>query len=116
VLVHRLTGEAPPRPPFDDKRAARLVGKYVLIGVTYYDAAGDLLEQRQMHGTIVSANADRGIGIALKGHHLGETHWLPPDLRPFQAAPPGEYRLRTTGEVVVDPDFTCTWSVTKPRA
>ena len=115
VMIHRVTGEPPPRPPFDDRRAAALIGKYVLIGVTYYDADGRLLEQRQMHGMIVAADAQRGIDVALKGSALGETYRLPPDLRPLQPAPPGEYRLRATGEVVTDPDLTCAWSVTQAR-
>ncbi len=36
---------------------------------------------------------------------------LPPDVRTFEEARPGEYRLRSTGEIVVDPDFTSTWIV-----
>jgi hypothetical protein len=67
VMIHGLTGQPPPRPPFDGRRAAALVGKSVLIGVTYYDADGRLLEQRQMHGVIISADAQRGIDVALEG-------------------------------------------------
>jgi len=98
VLIHRLTGQPPPRPPFDERRAAALVGKYVLIGLTYHDADGRFLEQRQIHGMIVGADAQHGIEVELKGASSGET-----------------YRLRATGEVVIDPDLLCTWSVTKPR-
>ena len=116
VWIHRITGQTPPRPPFDERRAAALVGKYVLIGLTYYDADGGLVEQLQMHGTIVAAVAGRGIDVALKGTRLGQTYTLPPDLRALQPARPGEYRLRSTGEVITDPDVTCAWSVTKPRA
>ena len=35
VLIHRLTGEPPPRPPFDQRRAQALLGKSVIIGLTY---------------------------------------------------------------------------------
>jgi len=115
ALIHRLTGQPPPRPPFDERRAAALVGKYVLIGLTYHDADGRFLEQRQIHGMIVGADAQHGIEVELKGASSGETYRLPPDLRPLQPAAPGEYRLRATGEVVIDPDLLCTWSVTKPR-
>ena len=68
-----------------------------------------------MQGMIVGADAQRGIEVALKGAGLGETYRLPPDLRPLRRAAPGEYRLPTTGEMVIDPDLLCTWSVTKPR-
>ncbi len=37
---------------------------------------------------------------------------LPFDPEALKVAAPGEYRLRSTGEVVVNPDFTTVWSVT----
>jgi hypothetical protein len=114
VAWHGLTGQPPPRPPFDERRAASYVGKYVLIGVTYVDISGNVLEQQQMHGRITSADAQDGLRIELKGQRLGETFSLPPDLRPFQRSRPGEYRLRATGEVVPDPDLVCRWTITRP--
>jgi hypothetical protein len=39
-----------------------------------------------------------------------------PDLRGIQEAPPGVYRLRSTGEEVHDPDFFYTWTITRPDA
>jgi hypothetical protein len=42
----------------------------------------------------------------------GSFYWLPPDGRAFEEAPPGEYRLRSTGEVVIDPDYLATWTIT----
>ena len=44
----------------------------------------------------------------------GELLTLPPDLRPFQPAPAGSYRLRSTGEVVLDPDYLATWTIRRP--
>jgi hypothetical protein len=41
----------------------------------------------------------------------GDIFTLPPAPEAYAPAPPGEYRLKTTGEVVVDPDFTCTYEV-----
>lgn len=66
---------------------------------------------KQLHGVVRMAHKERGIKVALGGARKGEFFWLPPDLRPFQKAPPGEYRLRSTGEVVVDPDLTCGWTI-----
>ncbi|NOT01150.1 MAG: hypothetical protein HOP29_11035 [Phycisphaerales bacterium] len=103
------------RPPFDQERTAALVGKHFLIGLTYLDHNDKFLEQRQVHGVVVSADFKRGFAIELQGEEAGETLWLPPDLRSLQEATPGEYRLRSTGEVVVDPDFLCTWVVNKPN-
>jgi hypothetical protein len=35
-------------------------------------------------------------------------------LEAFEAAPPGEYRLRSSGEVVVNPDYITSWVVEAP--
>ncbi|MBI4333489.1 MAG: hypothetical protein HY673_19665 [Chloroflexi bacterium] len=90
-----------------------MMGKRVLIGVTYYDHEGKFIEQKQMHGKIRSADDRRGFEIQLEGSRKGETYWLPPDLRSFHEAKPGEYRERSTGETVTDPDFLSTWEITK---
>jgi len=110
-----------PHPPyFDDGRsrfdlefAQSLIGKRVLVGVTRQDRRGQHISDDQFHGVIVTADAVRGIEVALAGVKAGETKWLPPATDPFEAAPKGQYRLRSTGEVVVDPDFTAQWTVTQ---
>lgn len=86
----------------------RLVGKVMLIGFTYYSKDNEFVGQKQFWGKVVSANED-GILVEQKN---GENLGLPPDLRSVQIAPPGEYTLHSTGEVVVNPDFLTTWSVT----
>lgn len=78
------------RPPWDAVRAASLVGKYVLIGLTYLDANDSFIEQRQLHGTIIAADRKNGFAIKLRGVREGEVFGLPPDLRAFQDARPGE--------------------------
>lgn len=100
-------------PAWDDAKAAKLVGATVLIGITRLDAAG--AEQEQMFGVIRSANGRDGFEVALKGTRAGETYWLPPDLRNIDPAAPGEYRLRSTGEVVTNPDYTTTWTIHPPN-
>ena len=86
-----------------------LVGKYVLVGITRLDHAGEFIRQEQYHGRVTAA--DSSIHIRLS---TGSDYQLPPDTRSFQRAAPGEYRLRSTGEVVVDPDFTTSWTVNAP--
>ena len=95
---------------FDEKLAASFVGKHLLIGVTYLDHAEEPIEQKQRHGRIVRINPREGVVVGLSD---GGELKLPPDLRSFQVARPGEYRLRSTGEVVIDPDLTCTWVIKK---
>ncbi len=102
------------RPPaFDEIVAGSHVGKYILVGLTYEDSDGVAYEQKQMHGRITSVHPKRGFCIKLGGDHSGEEYWLPPDMRYFKDAPKGEFRLRSTGEIVVDPDLLSNWVVTK---
>lgn len=100
------------RPPFDHALAAELLGKHVLVGITKLDHEGNLLEQIQCHGDVIVADERDGFCFKLRGTREGEFEWLPPDTRAFVPAPPGEYRLRSTGEVVADPDYTTTWTST----
>lgn len=100
-------------PEFDEAQANDLIGKYVIIGLTYRDEQGEVMEQRQVHGTVVSAHQIKGFEIELAGERSGDIFTLPPDPRAFKEADPGEYRLRSTGEVVVDPDLVTKWTITK---
>jgi hypothetical protein len=102
------------RPPFDADRAASFVGKYVLVFLEYYDHEENFIEKKQVHGTIVSADGHKGFVIKLHGKSEGEYFYLPPDLRPFRDASPGEYRLHSTNEIVRDPDLLCYWDITLP--
>jgi hypothetical protein len=87
----------------------QLAGRHVLVGVTVLDAKDEVVEQRQFHGVVEVADASSG--IAVRRHDTSELEWLPPDLRAFSRAEPGEYRLRSTGEVLTDPDVLATWTV-----
>lgn len=104
------TDEDDGRPPFDHAIAAELLGKYVLVGITKLDHEENLLEQIQYHGDVVVADECEGFCLKLRGGREGEFEWLPPDTRAFAPARPGDYRLRATGEVVADPDYTTTWT------
>lgn len=101
-------------PPLWDKaRGAALLGTRVLVGFTYAGPTWERLEQ--MHGIVTVSDRDQGIEITLEGAKLGEKIWLPPDLDAFTPASPGEYRLRGTGEIVVDPDYFATWVINAPQ-
>ncbi len=82
-----------------------LLGKILLVGITYVDADGNVKEQKPFWGTVVTADKNQ---ITVKQKN-GETFSLPPDISAIETAPEGEYRLHSTGEVVVNPDFLSTW-------
>ena len=92
-------------------RFSELVGKTILIGLTYYTAENELIERKQFWGTVVESNKSR-ILVRLNN---GEMFNLPPDLSAIKKAPLGEYRLHSTGEVVVNPDYLTTWNLTRPK-
>jgi hypothetical protein len=99
---------------FTDSEAAELVGKSILIGITYLDHAGKELQRSQMHG-IVSSASSKSIEVSLRGARHGESFSLPPDPHFFAAAAPGKYKLHSTGEVVENPQVLCTATLTKPQ-
>ena len=90
---------------------ADLVGRTILIGLTYYTADNEFIEQKQYWGTVVESNEER-ILVRLND---GEVFGFPPDLSSTQIASPGEYRLRSTGEIVVNPDYLMTWNIIRPK-
>src|SRR6267378_2326596 len=98
-----MTLDIDDRPEWDQEQAERMLGKTVLVGLTYVDEDDNVLSQVQRHGTIRQVHETSGIGIDIADD--SEIYWLPPHLEAFQPAEPGEYRLRSTGELLIDPDF-----------
>lgn len=101
-------------PPWDQDEADGLVGQLLLAGFTYLAADGKTItSQVQCWGRIVSATP-KGIAVLCEGKvWSGQTITLPPHLSTFLAGNPGEYRLRSTGETVNDPDLTTSWTITQ---
>lgn len=100
------------RPRWDKRFAAQLDGAVVLVGMTYHEPDGPRVEQ--FFGTVIATDEAEGVTLRLDGSRSGEIFRLPPDLASFVPAKPGAYRLRQTGEVVNDPDYTTTWEKTPP--
>ena len=104
-----VPSEKPGEEPWDDDEAEWLLGQYALIGVTWAYNDGETVGQ--YHGRIVSADRVNGIAIMCEGRWEGEMLVLPPATGWFEPANPGEYRLRSTGETVTDPDVLSTWRI-----
>lgn len=83
---------------------ADLLGKRVLVGVTYVEPDGLGTDHRQFLGVVERADAE---GIVLRRTDVGGEFRLPADPALLKRAAAGRYRLRRTGEVVVDPDLLC---------
>ena len=96
----------------DDRFAAELLGTHVLAGIADLDRCGNVVARRQFHGTVIRASVDDGVTLV---DAEGQEHWLPLDLDAYEPADPGEYQLRTTGEVVVDPTWLTRWTIQPPN-
>jgi hypothetical protein len=96
----------------DDRFAAELLGTDVLAGVTMVDHAGRVTERQQCHARVVDASDEGGVTL-VDGD--GTEHWLPFDPAAYEPAEPGEYELRSTGQVVVDPTWLTKWIVKPPQ-
>ena len=96
---------------WDEHRAAMLIGKYALVALTYRDADGTIREKLQIHGRITAVDETC---VTMRLHESDQQFTLPPALEAFEEAQPGEYRHRSTGEVVVDPDLLASWTITAP--
>jgi hypothetical protein len=112
-----MGSQYPLSPEWDEARAAWLVGKVALVGMTRFASDGQtVLAKQQYHGVIEACDREIGIRIACKGVGQIENVMLPPITTPFLDAKPGEYRLRSTGEIIRNPDVTVSWTITEPRA
>jgi len=103
------------RPVWDAELAERLLERRLLIGLTYIDESGEFVKQEEFCGRVESADQRGGILLCLEGERAGERCKLPQDTRSVTQASPGEYRLRSTGEMVLDPDFTATFVLNRVR-
>jgi hypothetical protein len=128
VAVHPHAGTRVSEPPkrarkkaagdaraWDKAVAAALPGNKLLAAIIYLAEDGSPLEQQQLFGLVESANERDGIVLELRGQRAGEKFVLPPDTRPIQEAMPGTYLLQS-GEEVLDPDFTATFTVHGQKA
>lgn len=99
------------------ERGPQYIGKHLLVGIYYYETGSDgaverLLRQEQRHGEIVRANPADGIVIRQDN---GEEFKMPPDLNVLERAPKMEFKLHSTGEAVVNPDYIMTWDIYRTK-
>lgn len=109
------TWNGSPDIAFDEDFADGFIGKYLLVGITRTSNKGKILSQQQLHGIIVTATAE-AIELELEGVNEGKTWRMPPVLEALSPAKRGRYELKTTGEVVEDPDFTFTLTMRTPAS
>jgi len=92
--------------------ARQYAEKTIIVGFTHQASDGTILGQEQRVGLIVGMGPT---AVVIRDESRGETFTLPPDLSLIEKAPPGEYRLRSDGRVVNNPDYITSWSMTRPE-
>lgn len=93
------------------KNYNELMGKVLLIGLSYYSHDGGFIEDKQLYGRVTQAD-ESCITIAQTN---GGEFSIPPDLSAIEKAAPGDYTLRSTNEVVRNPDYLVSYNVTLPE-
>jgi len=86
------------------------VGKPVLISLTYLHHTGAVKRKIQLHGIVTRINE---AVIAVERQDTGDEFTIPTDLGALKVAAEGEYHLKPSGEVVVNPDYLAVWMVTE---
>lgn len=86
-----------------------ILNKTMLIGLTYLDSAGKETNKLQFVGTITKV--DKKLGIEVFNKKTNSKFTLPPDLTAIKIAPPGIYTLKSSGEIVANPDYIATWII-----
>ncbi len=94
---------------FDESKAAEMIGKYVLLGVTRRDSNEQVLSTEEIHGEVLRVSEENGL-IILKSDD--SEFGLPPLLDCYQEADEGVYSLKTTNKKINIPDYLATFDVT----
>ena len=89
------------------EQLAHLVGRRLLVGITFRDPHGAVIESSQFCGRVLEV-AD-GVVVVERGD--GEPAVLPAEAAAYEPAKPGRYVLSGSGEAVINPDFVTVWDV-----
>lgn len=89
-----------------------LKGKVFLIGLTFVDHDGKVIERYQTHGKVKRLTNDGIFKIEKDDHSLFQ---IPYDKDTIKVAKEGQYREKATGEIIDNPDYIMTWEIVTDR-
>jgi len=89
------------------EQLAHLVGRRLLVGITFRDPQGTVVESDQFCGVVLEV----GDGVVVVDRGGDEPAVLPAEVAAYEVATPGRYVLAGSGEAVVDPDYLTVWDV-----
>lgn len=90
-----------------------ILDKTVLVGLSYFNRQGDLIQQRQLCGKVVETDNEKGIAIQRTDQGSDEESYfvLPSSLDCWFHAPKGDFFDSESGVKISNPDFLVTWDV-----
>ncbi len=94
------------------KDLKEMVGKVLLVGLSYENEHGVITEQTEYCGTVIGVENDC---VVVKPSDVDQCAVLPLILDAYEKARPGVYSLRANGKTVKDPDYTCMFIVTDEK-
>ncbi len=89
-------------------RKKNLIGKSIIIGITFLDDNHERAGKYQTHGVIKEITPDGLIRIAREDMEIFQ---IPFGKNAIQKAAKGEYIEKETGMTIVDPDYLSVWEV-----
>lgn len=95
---------------WDEAIASALIGHTLLVGLTYVRKDDEIVERKQVFGTVLSCHPTRG--IAIKQHKNGGDFIIAPVLDAIEPGVEGIYQMTDEDEEVKDPDFTALIRIT----
>jgi len=84
------------------------IGKYLLVGITEVDRDGNVLTRSEKHGRISTVGPE---GFIVVNPETKEEFTIPPGGEHLQQAQPGDYHLKSCGDVVSNPDYISDWTI-----
>lgn len=84
------------------------LGSLVVVRLNFCDEEGNVVEEKQHQGRIVKITDQE---VIIKHPTTGEEVSLPPYFGSYERPRKGEYKLASTGETVVDPDYVTEWTL-----
>jgi hypothetical protein len=114
VVHERMDPARHMAPAVDLDDPSTLIGRTLLVGITYLGSDGAVAGQIQRFGTITEVGTVPGSRLVIARE--GQPDFAVPfDPAALKVAPLGTYRLRETGEAVVNPELLGEWTVTRPK-
>jgi hypothetical protein len=104
---------AAPLEHWNSTFAQTLVGKTLLVGLTYLDDAGEVSDREEFWGVVISVDETEGVTLDLMGEE-GDTFTLPPQTSNIRPASSGPHTLESTGETLESLDYVSTWMIHGP--